>query len=138
MARGGQTYSQLDTSFRRRDFAPLYFLYGGEGYLIDLLQETLLQHALEPGERDFNLDIIYGAEVEAQQALASLQRVSRDGGSSARHRARLRENEGEYALQVVRGATQSDGGCGACLPGASESERASVQGIKGKGRLGRD
>lgn len=70
MARGGQTYSQLDTSFRRRDFAPLYFLYGGEGYLIDLLQETLLQHALEPGERDFNLDIIYGAEVEAQQALA--------------------------------------------------------------------
>ena len=70
MARGGQTYSQLETAFRHRNFAPLYFLYGEEEFLINALQDLLLEHALEPAERDFNLDILYGAEVEAQQALA--------------------------------------------------------------------
>ncbi len=70
MARGGQTYQQLDTAFRNRNFAPLYFLFGEEEFLIDSLQNTLQEYALEDGERDFNLDILYGAEVEAQQALA--------------------------------------------------------------------
>jgi DNA polymerase-3 subunit delta len=70
MARGGLTYGQLETAFRRRNFSPLYFLYGEEQYLIDSLQDLLVEHALEPGERDFNLDILYGAEVEVEQALA--------------------------------------------------------------------
>ncbi len=70
MARSGHTYHQLETAIRHRNFAPLYFLYGEEEYLIDKLQDLLLEHALEPGERDFNLDILYGAEVEPPQALA--------------------------------------------------------------------
>lgn len=70
MARGGHTYTQLETAFRHRNFAPLYFLFGEEEFLISSLQSLLQEHALEPGERDFNLDIIYGAEVDARQALA--------------------------------------------------------------------
>ena len=70
MARGGVTYRQLETAFRHRNFAPLYFLYGEEEFLINSLQDLLLEYVLEPGERDFNLDILYGTEVEPQQALA--------------------------------------------------------------------
>ena len=67
MARGGHTYSQLETAFRHQNFAALYFLFGEEEYLISSLQDLLLEHALEAGARDFNLDILYGAEVEARQ-----------------------------------------------------------------------
>lgn len=70
MASTGLTYEQLETAFRHRNFKPLYFLYGEERFLVEELQQVLLTHALEPHERDFNLDIVYGAEAEAQAVLA--------------------------------------------------------------------
>ncbi len=70
MSRTGLTYEQLDTAFHHRNFKPLYFLYGEETFLMDELQQVLIAHALAPHERDFNLDLIYGAEAEAPQVLA--------------------------------------------------------------------
>jgi DNA polymerase-3 subunit delta len=70
MARTGLTYEQLDTAFRHRNFKPLYLLYGEETFLMDELQQVLIEHALAPHERDFNLDLVYGAEAEAQAVLA--------------------------------------------------------------------
>lgn len=66
----GRSYKQLRTAFEHANFDPLYFLYGEEPFLIDELQEVLLANALAPSERDFNLDIVYGAEAEAQEVLA--------------------------------------------------------------------
>ena len=37
------------------------------------MQETLLEFAIEPHEKDFNLDILYGSEVDAQTALGVCQ-----------------------------------------------------------------
>ncbi len=71
MARGGVTFKQLDTAFSHGNFDPLYLLYGEETFLIDALQQRLIDCALGPGERDFNLDIIYGAEADARQALTT-------------------------------------------------------------------
>lgn len=65
-----KTYEQLATAFRHKNFRPLYFLYGEERYLADELQDVLLANALEPHERDFNLDIVYGHDAEAQSVLA--------------------------------------------------------------------
>ncbi len=70
MAGSRSTYRQIETAFEHRKFEPVYFLYGEEQFLIDALQEKLIESALGPGERDFNLDIIYGGETEAGQALA--------------------------------------------------------------------
>ena len=70
MAKTGLTYEQLDTAFRHRNFKPLYFLYGEETFLMDELQQVLIEHALAPHERDFNLDLVYGAEAEARAVLA--------------------------------------------------------------------
>ncbi len=69
MAKTGLTYEQLDTAFRHRNFKPLYFLYGEETFLMDELQQVLIEHALAPHERDFNLDLVYGAEAEARAVL---------------------------------------------------------------------
>ena len=70
MAQPGLTYEALDTAFRHRNFKPLYFLYGEEQFLIDALQAVLIEHTLEPHERDFNLDLVYGAETDAASVLA--------------------------------------------------------------------
>ncbi|MEM1127957.1 MAG: DNA polymerase III subunit delta [Bacteroidota bacterium] len=70
MATTTRTYDQLDLAFRNQNFEPLYFLYGSETFLAAELQDVLLAQALAPHERDFNLDIIYGAEAEASQVLA--------------------------------------------------------------------
>ena len=70
MANAGLTYEQLETAFRHRNFKPLYFFYGEETFLIDELEALLVERALAPHERDFNLDVVYGAEHEGGAALA--------------------------------------------------------------------
>lgn len=66
----GASYDDLATAFRHGNFKPLYFLYGEEGFLMDELQTLLIEHALQPHERDFNLDVIFGPEAEAPAVLA--------------------------------------------------------------------
>ena len=63
-------YEDLSTAFRHGNFEPLYLLYGEERYFIDSLQKLLLDNALEAHEKDFNLDIVYGAEADVQSVLA--------------------------------------------------------------------
>ncbi len=70
MTAQGLTYEQLVTAFRHGNFQPLYFWFGEEVFLNVSLQHVLVEHALGPSERDFNLDILYGAETDAQDVLA--------------------------------------------------------------------
>lgn len=69
MAAKGLTYEQLETAFKHGNYKPVYFLYGEERFLMDQLQASLIERALAPHERDFNLDLIYGAEADANQVL---------------------------------------------------------------------
>jgi DNA polymerase-3 subunit delta len=66
-------YIQLRTAFQKGNFKPIYLLHGEERWFIDQLQEVLLAHALEPHEKDFNLDILYGLETDARTALNACQ-----------------------------------------------------------------
>jgi DNA polymerase III subunit delta len=59
------------SDFQNGKFEPLYLLYGAERFFIDRLQEALLENALAPNEKDFNLDLLYGSEVDAQAALSA-------------------------------------------------------------------
>lgn len=70
MARKALTYEKLMTAVQNGEFAPLYFLYGEETFLIDEVQREVMARALQPHERDFNLDIVYGAEADAKDVLA--------------------------------------------------------------------
>lgn len=67
---GGNAFAAVCERFRRGEFAPVYFIYGTESFLIDELQRVLLATALQPHEKDFNLDIVYGADVDASQVVA--------------------------------------------------------------------
>ncbi|ACY49501.1 DNA polymerase III subunit delta [Rhodothermus marinus] len=70
---GGLSFEQLEVAFQHGNFAPLYFLYGEESFLIDTLQQLLIEHALPPELRAFNLDIVYGDETEARAVLGLCQ-----------------------------------------------------------------
>ncbi len=61
----GLGYKQLVTAFRHENFEPVYLLFGEETFLVDELQQLLIEEALRPEERDFNLDIVYGADSDA-------------------------------------------------------------------------
>ena len=69
MAARENTYDEIASAFREGQFKPLYFFYGDEPFLIEELQAILLERALAPHERDFNLDVAYGAEDAAQRVL---------------------------------------------------------------------
>ena len=70
MAQTDVTYEQLATAFQHKNYKPLYFLYGGETFLLHELQHLLLENALEPHERDFNFDLIYGSDTNGATALS--------------------------------------------------------------------
>lgn len=72
MAKGksGASYDDLAVGFRHGQFAPLYFFYGLEGWFMDELQRLAVEHAVEPHERDFNVDVVFGPEASAPAVLA--------------------------------------------------------------------
>lgn len=74
MAKGrsktGASFDDLATAFRHGRFAPLYFFYGEEGWFMDELQRLAIEHAVAPHERDFNLDVVFGPEANAQAVLS--------------------------------------------------------------------
>lgn len=65
----GPSYDDLATAFRHQNFDPLYFFFGEETFLIDQLQELLIEKALDPSQHDFNLDVVYGSEAKASDVL---------------------------------------------------------------------
>ena len=70
MADALTTYDRYATAFRNKAFKPVYYFYGDEKHLVDRLQRLLIEEALEPHERDFNLTIVYGAEADAKTVVA--------------------------------------------------------------------
>ena len=51
-----QTYDALLRALAKGELAPVYYLHGPEDILKDEAVEAILDRALEPGLRDFNLD----------------------------------------------------------------------------------
>lgn len=68
-----QSYKDLREDFSKGQFKQIYLFYGAESYLTDRLQKILIDKVLSPEDRDFNLDILQGAEVSVQSALNMCQ-----------------------------------------------------------------
>jgi DNA polymerase III subunit delta len=62
---GGGPAGELERSLRQGEIAPLYLFYGEEDFLIGEAVHRVVEAALEPGAREFNLDIVEGAERDA-------------------------------------------------------------------------
>lgn len=65
------SFEQTRTAFQHKNFHPIYFIYGDEPFLMDELQHLLLENALAPHEKDFNLDVFYGADSQGVNVVAA-------------------------------------------------------------------
>jgi DNA polymerase-3 subunit delta len=55
----------LRTAAKEREFAPAYYFFGDDDYLKNEELRRLLDAAIDPATRDFNLELLRGGEVDA-------------------------------------------------------------------------
>jgi DNA polymerase-3 subunit delta len=64
------TRQEFYRDLRKRKFAPVYSFRGEEDFLIDEAVESLIAEVLPQESRSFNLDVLYGNEVDARDVVA--------------------------------------------------------------------
>ena len=64
--REGPTYDDLQSALAKKEFSPVYLLYGEEDFLIEEATDAILEAALTKDERGFNLDVLYGSDSDAR------------------------------------------------------------------------
>jgi DNA polymerase III subunit delta len=73
--------SNFDSSFegilkdiKARNFAPIYYLMGEEPYYIDIISDEIENKVLTEQEKEFNLTVLYGADVDAGTVINAAKR----------------------------------------------------------------
>ena len=69
MAAKGITYDDILRDLKAQKVSPVYYLMGEEDFFIDKLSDAIVEAALTEDEKDFNLDIVYGAEVDIEKVI---------------------------------------------------------------------
>ena len=70
----GITYEEIVRQVRAGDFKPIYYLMGEEPYYIDRISDYIVEQALRPEERDFNLTILYGSQTTGEDVVNAAKR----------------------------------------------------------------
>lgn len=73
MAKKTITHEDIIRDVRAGQIAPIYYLMGEEDFYIDKLSTFLVDTLLKPEERDFNLDLLYGADSTIEQVVEFAQ-----------------------------------------------------------------
>lgn len=68
------TFKQIMTKLKQGQTAPVYLLMGNESYYIDKICDWMASNLLKAEERDFNLNILYGADVTSKQVMEEARR----------------------------------------------------------------
>lgn len=63
------SYEAIMRDLKAARYAPVYILMGDESYYIDRIADYIAENVLQPDERDFNLSVVFGADVTAQQVV---------------------------------------------------------------------
>jgi DNA polymerase III subunit delta len=66
---------ELDRRLKRKELAPLMFLWGDESWLIDEAILQLEAVALDPAAREFDREVLHGDETEAQLIVTAAQTI---------------------------------------------------------------
>lgn len=74
MAAQELTYTSILKDLKERHFRPIYYLMGEEPYYIDQITDFLLGNVLSEVDKDFNLDVLYGADVDVNTIINMARR----------------------------------------------------------------
>lgn len=67
------TEQELDRQLQKGELSPLLFFYGEESFLLGRAEKKLLDQAIDPAMKDFNLNIYYGADCKGTEILDTAQ-----------------------------------------------------------------
>jgi len=67
MAKESSSYDDLKRAVARKQFSPVYLFHGEEDFLVDEAVQSVIEAALTPEERGFNLDVLYGSDSDARE-----------------------------------------------------------------------
>ena len=66
-AKQGMTFQTIMNDLKARKFSPIYILMGDESYYIDRISTYIAENVLNESEKDFNLTVCFGADINAAQ-----------------------------------------------------------------------
>lgn len=68
------TFQSIMSDLRRKSYSPVYFLMGEEPYYIDKISDYLEDKVLDESEKDFNLTVLYGKDVDISTVINAAKR----------------------------------------------------------------
>ena len=68
MAKQEITCDDILKELRAKQYRPVYYLMGEEPYYIDLIADYITDNILTETEKEFNLTVVYGADVDIATA----------------------------------------------------------------------
>ncbi len=74
MAKQELTYEEIIKDLKTKQYKPIYYLMGDEPYYIDLIAEYITQNVLSEAEKEFNLSVVYGADVDVSTVINAAKR----------------------------------------------------------------
>ena len=74
MAKQELTYADILNELREKQYRPIYFLMGEESYYIDLISNYIIDYVLTPEEKEFNLTVAYGSDVDIATVINAAKR----------------------------------------------------------------
>ena len=74
MAKQELTCDDILKELRAKQYRPIYYLMGEESYYIDLIADYITDNVLTDTEKEFNLTVVYGADVDVATVINAAKR----------------------------------------------------------------
>lgn len=74
MAKQEITYEDIIKDLKAKQYKPIYYLMGEESYYIDLISDYITENVLTESEKEFNLSVVYGADVDVSTIINAAKR----------------------------------------------------------------
>ena len=74
MAKQELTCDDILKELRAKQYRPIYYLMGEESYYIDLIADYITDNVLSETEKEFNLTVVYGADVDIATVINAAKR----------------------------------------------------------------
>lgn len=73
--REGTLIEELWKKIKRKEFSPIYLMYGSESFLLNETKQLIIQSVIEPGEEDFNLSTYDLEETPIEAAIEDAETI---------------------------------------------------------------
>lgn len=68
------TCDDILRELRSKQYRPIYYLMGEEAYYIDLISDYIMDNVLTDTEKEFNLSVVYGADIDIATVINAAKR----------------------------------------------------------------